>query len=141
LRPEDLSLSVGMSFALAASTFSPLLVLGIWWRKVSWPGALAGLMVGGGLVLSCLIVNIMSRYTGGWAPWFTNQPALITVPAAFLATYLVSKATPYGVPEDINSVMLRLHAPDPLGFVRDRAIARFGQAEEKTRLGKGKHRK
>jgi Na+(H+)/acetate symporter ActP len=141
LRPRDLSLTVGMSFALAASTFCPLLVLGIWWRKLSWPGALAGMSVGGGLVLASLTVDVVSGYTGGWAPWFTNQPALITVPVAFLTTYVVSKATPYGVPEDINKVMLRLHAPDPLGFMRDRGIARFGQAEEKSRLAKGRHRK
>jgi Na+(H+)/acetate symporter ActP len=141
LRADDISFGVGMSFALAASTFSPFLLLGIWWRKLSWPGAMAGMIVGGGLVLSALITNIISDYTGGWAPWFTNQPALITVPAAFLTTYLVSKATTYGVPVDLNGVMLRLHAPDPLGFMRDRAVARFGQTEEKTQLSKGKHRR
>jgi Na+(H+)/acetate symporter ActP len=131
-----------MSFALAASTFSPLLVLGIWWRKLSWPGAMAGMTVGGGLVLLALIADIVSGYTGNWAPWFASQPALITVPAAFFTTYVVSKATKYGVPEDLNAVMLRLHAPDPLGFMRDRADARFGnQVEEKVRLTKGKHRK
>jgi hypothetical protein len=37
--------------------------------------------------------------------------------------------------------MLRLHAPDPLGFMRDRAVARFGQAEEKVRMARGRHRK
>ncbi|SDX37076.1 Sodium:solute symporter family protein [Amycolatopsis xylanica] len=131
LRPEDISLSVGMSFALAASTFSPLLVLGIWWRKLSWPGAMAGMVVGGGMVLAALVVNIVSGYTGGWAPWFAVQPALITVPSAFFTCWFVSRATKYGVPDDLNSVMLRLHAPDPLGFMRDRAVARFGQAEEK----------
>jgi Na+(H+)/acetate symporter ActP len=141
LRPDDISFGVGMSFALAASTFSPFLVLGIWWRKLSWQGAMAGMVVGGGLVLSALVIDVVSGYTGGWAPWFTNQPALITVPAAFATTCLVSKVTKDGVPEDLNRVMLRLHAPDPLGFMRDRAVARFGQAEEKTRLAKGRHRK
>jgi len=142
LRPEDISLSIGLTFALAASTFSPLLVLGIWWRKLSWPGALAGMMVGGGLVLAALVVNVVSGYTGGWAPWFTNQPALITVPVAFVTTYLVSRVTGYGRPDHVHDIMLRLHAPDPLGFMRDRAVARFGQAEEKTRIAaRGRHRK
>ncbi len=142
LRPEDISLSVGMTFALAASTFSPLLVLGIWWRKLSWPGALAGMFVGGGLVLAALVVNIVSGYTGGWAPWFATQPALITVPVAFVTTYLVSRVTGYGRPDHVHDIMLRLHAPDPLGFMHDRAVARFGQAEEKTRVaGRGRHRK
>ncbi|MBN6035449.1 cation acetate symporter [Amycolatopsis sp. 195334CR] len=141
LRQDDLSLSVGMTFALAASTFSPMLLLGIWWRKLTWTGALAGMVVGGTLVLGSLAVNIISGYTGGWAPWFTVQPALFTVPAAFVATMVVSKATAHRVPDDLNAVMLRLHAPDPLGFMRDRAVARFGQAEEKARTGRGRHRK
>jgi Na+(H+)/acetate symporter ActP len=141
LRPGDLSLSVGMSFALAASTFSPLLVLGIWWRRLSSTGAMAGMIVGGGLVLVALGVGIVSSYTGDWAPWCADQPALITVPAAFLTTIVVSLATQRRVPDDLNGVMLRMHAPDPLGFVRDRAIARFGHAEEKIRLARGRHRK
>ncbi|MFC7714736.1 sodium/solute symporter [Nonomuraea recticatena] len=39
---------VGLAFAVAASSFCPLLVLGIWWRRLSSTGALAGLFVGGG---------------------------------------------------------------------------------------------
>ncbi|GAA5158463.1 MULTISPECIES: cation acetate symporter [Amycolatopsis] len=141
MRSTDLSLSVGMSFALAASTFSPLLVLGIWWRKLTWPGAMAGMIVGGGLVLGLLVVNTVSRYTGGWAPWLANQPALVTVPLAFAVTIIVSLATRSGRPADVNAVMLRLHAPDPLGFMRDRAVARFGQVESRHRAGRGRHRK
>jgi Na+(H+)/acetate symporter ActP len=141
MRPTDLSLSVGMSFALAASTFSPLLVLGIWWRGLTWPGAMAGMIVGGGLVVSALVINTVSGYTGNWAPWLADQPALVTVPTAFAVTILVSLATRDGRPADVNAVMLRLHAPDPLGFMRDRAVARFGQVENRDRAGKGKHRK
>jgi Na+(H+)/acetate symporter ActP len=141
IRPSDLSISVGMSFALAASTFCPLLLLGVWWRRLSWQGAMAGMVVGGGLVLAALVVTVISGYSGNWVPWFAQQPALITVPVAFAVTMLVSLATPKGAPEDLNSVMLRLHAPDPLGFMRDRAVARFGQAEEKVRMARGRHRK
>ncbi|KAA9166799.1 cation acetate symporter [Amycolatopsis acidicola] len=141
MRPTDLSLSVGMSFALAASTFSPLLVLGIWWRRLTWPGAMAGMIVGGGLVIAAIVLNTVSGYTGNWAPWLADQPALLTVPAAFLVTVLVSLATKDGTPADVNAVMLRLHAPDPLGFMRDRAVARFGQVQNKERTGKGRHRK
>ncbi|THI94013.1 cation acetate symporter, partial [Nocardioides sp.] len=39
--------SVGLAFAVAASTFCPLLVLGIWWRRLTDIGALAGLAAGG----------------------------------------------------------------------------------------------
>ena len=39
--------TVGLAFAVAASTFCPLLVLGVWWRGLSTVGAPAGLVVGG----------------------------------------------------------------------------------------------
>ena len=51
----DISRVVGMAFAVAASTFCPLLVLGIWWRGLTTAGAIAGLIVGGGLSLGALV--------------------------------------------------------------------------------------
>jgi Na+(H+)/acetate symporter ActP len=141
LRPQDISLSVGMSFALAASTFCPVLLLGVWWRKLTWVGAAAGMVVGGGLVLTALVLNAVSGLTGNWAPGVVGQPALITVPVAFLTVVLVSKATQNRLPPDVAQIRLRMHAPDGLGFIRDRAVARFGTAEERARLADGRHRK
>jgi len=132
---EDLTLSVGMSFALAASTFAPLLVLGVWWRRLTWLGAMVGMCAGGGLVLAAVVANVVSAHTGGWAPWVLQQPAIVTVPTAFLLTIVVSLATADRIPDDVGAVMLRLHAPDPLGFMRDRAVQRFGRAEDRAQGG------
>jgi Na+(H+)/acetate symporter ActP len=140
LRPTDLSLTVGMSFALAASTFAPVLLLGIWWRRLTWVGAAAGIVVGGALVLGALVVNTVSDYTGNWGWTLLSQPAIITVPVAFLTVIVVSKATQRTLPPDVNRIRLRMHAPDRLGFIRDRDIARFGTAEERARLANGRHR-
>jgi Na+(H+)/acetate symporter ActP len=140
VRPTDITLTVGMSFALAASTFCPVLLLGIWWRRLTWVGAAAGMMVGGLLVLTAFVLNTVSGYTGNWAWSVLKQPAIITVPAAFLTVILVSKATQRTLPEDVNRIRLRMHAPDRLGFIRDRDIARFGTAEERARLANGRHR-
>ncbi|MBP2321739.1 Na+(H+)/acetate symporter ActP [Kibdelosporangium banguiense] len=141
LRPNDVSLSIGVTFALAASTFCPVLVLGIWWRKLTWVGAGAGMIVGGGLVLAAIVLDVVSRYTGDWAPSFVKQPALITVPIAFIVVIVVSKATHRRLPGDTSRTLLRMHAPDPLGFIRDRDVARFGTAEERSRLADGRHRR
>src|SRR3954470_20463406 len=43
----DFSEAVALVFAVAASTFCPLLVLGIWWRGLTDRGAVAGVLVGG----------------------------------------------------------------------------------------------
>ncbi|TVT62938.1 cation acetate symporter [Amycolatopsis rhizosphaerae] len=141
LRPMDLTQSVGIAFALAASTFAPTLLLGIWWRRLTWPGAMAGMLFGGGLVVAALVWRTVDGYSGSEVPWLLEQPALVTVPLAFVITFLVSLATPAGMPADVNGVMLRLHAPDPLGLMRERAVARFGVVDGRARGGKGRHRR
>ncbi|PWW62040.1 sodium/solute symporter [Actinokineospora spheciospongiae] len=137
----DVSISVGLSFALAASTFCPVLLLGIWWPRITWVGAAAGMCVGGGLVLLSLAITTVSGFTGGWAPAFFQQPALVTVPVAFLCVFLLSKATASKVPPETNRIRMRMHAPDRLGFIRDRDTARWGTAEERSRLANGRHRR
>ncbi|HEV3357126.1 MAG TPA: cation acetate symporter [Pseudonocardiaceae bacterium] len=141
LPSTEVSLSVGLSFALAASTFCPVLLAGVWWPKLTWVGAAAGIVVGGGLVLTALVLNIVSEFTGRWAPWLVVQPALVTVPIAFATVYVVSKATQNRRPPDVSRMLLRMHAPDPLGFMRDRDIDRFGATEEQLRITDGRHRR
>ena len=45
--PLGLATTVGLAFAVAAATFAPLIMLGVWWRRLSTWGAMAGLVVGG----------------------------------------------------------------------------------------------
>ena len=52
---------VGLAFAVAASSFCPLLVLGIWWRGLTDAGAAAGLLVGGGLATAAVSATIAGR--------------------------------------------------------------------------------
>ncbi|MGX7823672.1 sodium/solute symporter [Actinokineospora sp. 24-640] len=138
LRPSDLSLSVGMSFALAASTFCPVLLLGIWWRKITWVGAAAGMLTGGTLVLTALALTTVSGYTGDWAPWYVQQPGLVSVPLSFIAVILMSKATQRHVPAETKHIRMRMHAPDRLGLIRDRAA---GLDETTARHALGRHRR
>jgi Na+(H+)/acetate symporter ActP len=53
------------------------------------------------------------------------RPALLTVPAAFLAMVVVSRMTASRRPADTNQVLLRLHAPERLGLTRDRLDERL----------------
>ena len=137
----DLSQSVGLAFAVAASSFCPLLVLGIWWRGLTDVGAAAGLLVGGGLS----VASVLPVAIGGLSPAveaLLAQPAVVTVPAAFATMVLVSLRTQDRVPTDVARILLRLHAPDRLGFTQDRAVARFGTAAAATpRTRKGRHRR
>nr|WP_253671388.1 cation acetate symporter [Streptoalloteichus tenebrarius]MCP2260538.1 Sodium:solute symporter family protein [Streptoalloteichus tenebrarius]BFF01878.1 cation acetate symporter [Streptoalloteichus tenebrarius] len=132
----DVSQSVGLAFATAASTFCPLLVLGIWWRGLTAAGAAVGLVVGGGLSLFSTVATVVAANDGGWAGPLLTQPAAVTVPAAFLTMVVVSKITRRRVPADVSRTMLRLHAPDRLGFGHDRAVQRF--TEDRARLVEGR---
>jgi hypothetical protein len=49
---------------------------------------------------------------------------------------LGSLCTQSRIPDDVNRILLRLHAPDPLGFIKDRDIARFGAS---GRQSDGRH--
>ncbi|MGH3375892.1 MAG: cation acetate symporter [Actinoallomurus sp.] len=106
--------SVGMAFALSASAFCPLLVLGIWWRRLTPQGAAAGLVIGGGAALLAVVVTIAGGVGGGW--WYTllASPAVWSVPLAFVAMVAVSLATPRGVPAGTDAMMARLHLPEGL---------------------------
>ncbi|RJQ74987.1 cation acetate symporter [Pseudonocardiaceae bacterium YIM PH 21723] len=140
---SDLSRAVTMAFSLAASTFCPMLVLGIWWRRLTAVGAAAGLVVGGGL---CLLATVYTLATGGHDGWLSQilaQPSAITVPLAFLTMWGVSRATARRVPLDVSRTMLRMHAPDRLGFIRDRDVTDgvTTGADDDGRMRSGRHRR
>jgi cation/acetate symporter len=110
--------TVGLAFALAASTFCPLLVLGIWWRGLTRAGALAGLVVGGALASTAVLLTVSGTVDGGWPATLLAQPAAWTVPVAFAVMVLVSLGTRGSRPAGIGRIMVRLHAPETLDLDR-----------------------
>jgi Na+(H+)/acetate symporter ActP len=110
----DVSLVVGLAFAVAASSFCPLLVLGIWWRGLTDIGAAAGILAGGGGAVAAVLLTFVSRADSGLGLILLHYPAAWTVPLAFVVMVGVSLATRRRVPGTIASTMLRLHAPEAL---------------------------
>jgi Na+(H+)/acetate symporter ActP len=116
----DFSLTVPLVFAVAAATFCPLLVLGIWWRGLTARGAIAGLVVGGLTSGASVVAGLLTVLpTNTWGV-LLYRPALFAVPAAFLTMVLVSKLTKDDVPHDVDRTLLTLHAPERLGLGGDR---------------------
>ncbi|MGZ8744550.1 MAG: sodium/solute symporter [Nocardioides sp.] len=109
--------AVGLAFAVAASTFCPLLVLGIWWRRLTDVGAVTGLFVGVVGSGSAVLWAMTSRSTGGWAV-LLEQPAAWSVPLAFATMVGVSLLTADRVPAHTRRFMTRLHAPESLELGR-----------------------
>ena len=111
---------VAWAFSLAAASFFPALVMGIWWQRTTRAGACAGMVVG--LLLTAFYM-IGSRFYG--LSWFGTQTiasAIFGLPVGFLTTWIVSLLTP-APPAQIQELVLSVRYPksgqaiktDPLG--------------------------
>ena len=110
--------AVGLAFAFAASTFCPLILLGIWWRRLTDAGAVAGMAVGGLLAGGAVVDTLLDHARSGWLGTLVAQPAAWTVPAAFLTMVVVSLLTPSRVPPHVATTMVRLHTPESVRLDR-----------------------
>ncbi|RQT23252.1 sodium:solute symporter family protein [Burkholderia contaminans] len=87
---------VGAAFSLAASSFFPVLVLGVFWKRTTTRGAIAGMVTG----LTVCVYYIVSTYPyftqlTGFAgrTWFGIEPissGVFGVPAGFAVAIVVS---------------------------------------------------
>jgi Na+(H+)/acetate symporter ActP len=116
----ELSRSVGLAFAVAASTLCPLLVLGIWWRGLTAVGAVWGLVVGGLMSATAVTVavagGIDDDVLGGWPAVMVGYPAAVSVPIAFATMIVASRLTRSREPLDVAQIFARMHVPERLGM-------------------------
>ena len=91
---QNLAFLVALAFGIAASSNFPILILSMYWKGLTTRGAVAGGLTG---LLSAVVLVIL-----GPAVWKTvlgnpqaifpyDNPALFSMSAAFLVTYVVSK--------------------------------------------------
>jgi len=106
----DANTLVTWGFTVAASTFSPLLVLGIWWSRLTAPGAIAGVTVGLLATAGSIAGSLWGPPVHGWVAILVAQPAPWSVPLAFGTMVVVSL---FGRPPAwAPAAMLRLHLPE-----------------------------
>jgi cation/acetate symporter len=92
-RPAGIIQMVAWAFSLAAAGLFAPLVLGIWWKRTTAAGAIAGMIVGFGI---CAYYLVGTRYFD-MPLWFgirNISSALFGLPMAFLVTWAVSLMTP-----------------------------------------------
>jgi Na+(H+)/acetate symporter ActP len=114
-RELDISVLVGWAFALAASTFCPLLLLGIWWERLTARGAAAGLLVGATLATGVILTGLVVEGGHPTIQALLTQPAVVSVPVAFLTMIAVSLLD-RGGRRQAGPEMLALHVPEGLGL-------------------------
>jgi cation/acetate symporter len=91
-RPAGIIQMVAWAFSLAAAGLFAPLVLGIWWKRTTAAGAIAGMIVGFGV---CAFYLVGTRYFD-MPLWFgirNISSALFGLPLAFLVTWAVSLMT------------------------------------------------
>lgn len=113
-----LAQSVALAFTVAAATFCPLLLLGIWWPRLTDVGAAAGLLVGSVLALTALLVSTAFPDMAGLPAALLAQPAAWAMPSAFLTMVVVSLATRDRLQPGVSRIMIRLHTPESVSVTR-----------------------
>jgi cation/acetate symporter len=63
-RPTDIVAMVAWAFSLAAGGLFPALVLGVWWKRATGPGAVAGILAGFGVTLFYLVITRYYPHVG-----------------------------------------------------------------------------
>ncbi|HEX5693328.1 MAG TPA: sodium:solute symporter family protein [Arenimonas sp.] len=90
--PATILSIVAWAFSIAAASFFPALVLGIFWKRANKAGAVAGMLVGFGLTLFYL-VNVKFL---GMTPWLGIKDVsagIFGIPLGFITIWAVSLMT------------------------------------------------
>ncbi|GMA38304.1 cation acetate symporter [Mobilicoccus caccae] len=112
--PTGLATTVGLAFAVSASTLCPMLALGVWWRGLTARGAALGMVVGATGSLASAGVTLSHIDLPEPYALLLSQPAAWTVPLAFVTAMLASLATQDRIPRNVLRTMTRLHLPENL---------------------------
>ncbi len=109
--PEFLLTSVIWAFVVSASTFTPVLILGIWWKGANRAGAISGMLVGG--VLSVVLWwtkgNLFGYQFVNLGPLGHLVAAIFTASAAWFVTIVVSLVTGGEKNEKVLREVDRIH--------------------------------
>ena len=73
-KPADILAMVGWAFSLAMAGNFPALIMGVWWKRTTTAGAVAGMIAGFGL---CLFYLVVSRYFPGFGVKYAGMTSLL----------------------------------------------------------------
>ncbi len=130
-RPADLLELATWPFSLAAAGLFPALVLGIWWKRCTAAGAIAGIACGFAVALFYLLGNVygpdLARGSGDELVWAVAgmtdnvmglNAGVFGVPAGFLVMIAVSLLTP-APSRDIRDLIDEIRKPAGETILRD----------------------
>ncbi len=102
-RPADILAMVGWAFSLAMAGNFPALVMGVWWKRATTAGAIAGIIGGFGIAIFYLVVT---RYFPGYGVAYFGMSSL-TNPAG--APLIADLAKAMAAPNAMDSWVAASH--------------------------------
>ena len=113
--PGFVAATVALAFGLAASSFFPAILLGIFSKRINKEGAISGMLVGVSLMLFYMLKFKFGWFGGGtnadW--WFGISPegfGTIAMIANFVITLIISTKTP-APSKDIQELVANIRKP------------------------------
>jgi cation/acetate symporter len=73
-KPGDILAMVGWAFSLAMAGNFPALIMGVWWKRTTATGAVAGMLAGFGL---CIFYLVVTRYFPGFGVKYAGMSSLL----------------------------------------------------------------
>tara|TARA_R110002049_G_scaffold240425_1_gene413963 strand:+ start:240989 stop:242653 length:1665 start_codon:yes stop_codon:yes gene_type:complete len=117
--PGFVAAVVALAFGLAAASFFPAIVLGIFYKKMNKEGAIAGMVVGIVSMLLYMLKFKFDMFGGGTADdwWFGISPegfGTVAMLLNFIVAVIVMKFTPEP-PEDVQEIVEDIRIPSGAG--------------------------
>ena len=123
--PGFVAAVVALAFGLAAASFFPAIILGIFYKKMNKEGAIAGMVVGISLMLFYMLKFKFGIFDGGKAAvaglnadwWFGISPegfGTIAMLVNFAVSLIVNRFTSE-VPEEVQDIVENIRIPSEAG--------------------------
>jgi len=112
---EFVAKTVAFAFGLAASSFFPTILMGIFSKRINREGAIAGMVAGVGLTLSYIIY--FQFYAGHKNYWFGISPegiGFVGMLVNFVVAFAISSVTP-PPPQEVVEMVERIRTPQDAG--------------------------
>lgn len=127
--PDFVAAVVALAFGLAAASFFPAIVLGIFYKKMNKEGAIAGMVVGISLMVFYILKYKFGIFDGGKSAvaalksewWFGISPegfGTIAMIVNFAVAIIVNSFTPEP-PEDVQEIVENIRIPSGVGEAVD----------------------
>ncbi len=119
--PGFVAATVALAFGLAAASFFPAIILGIFYKRMNKEGAIAGMVVG---IIAMLLYMI--KYKLGWFDetlpdksewWFGISPegfGTVAMVLNFVVSIVIMKFTP-APPQDVQDIVENIRIPSGAG--------------------------